>query len=397
MTATKALGTYGNAVGVVTPADHKAALSGLIAKTALNAVRPGLFWGGNASVIVGKANMSYDVIAFTAALSRGSTSGTVILSNDGTLNVATTAAPGSNSRIDIIYVWAREYSLDGVDSNPVIGVTQGIAAAVPVAPSLAAFPGAIELGRATVGAGITATTSATLTQTAPFTCVDGGRIPFRNTTERDAGTYVEGQLGWLIDTDQMQVYNGTTWSPLALSGTVPIVPTSVTLGGVGSTSIGTNGKITVTGAGTSISVNGCFTAAYTNYDVIIKLTPAAANILTFRLRTSAPADESGNYYDAEGNYSEAGTPGVVTNSAQNVWALGTSALKHTVRLLLTDPSVAAPTDVIMSSHDWNPVAGSARTSHIGLGNKQSTSYAGFTILLSASTVTGSITIKGHND
>jgi hypothetical protein len=212
MTATKALGTYGNAVGVVTPADHKAAQSGLIAKTALNAVRPGLFWGGNASVIVGKANMSYDVIAFTAALSRGATSGTVLLSNDGTLNVATTAAPGSNSRIDIIYVWAREYSLDGVDSNPVIGVAQGTAAASPTAPSLASFPGAIEIGRATVGAGITATTSATITQTAPFTAMDGGRIPFRNTTERDAGTYVEGQLGWLIDTNILQVYSGSAWA-----------------------------------------------------------------------------------------------------------------------------------------------------------------------------------------
>ena len=215
MTATKALGTYGNAVGVVTPADHKAAQSGLIAKTALNAVRPGLFWGGNASVIVGKANMSYDVIAFTAALSRGATSGTVLLSNDGTLNVATTAAPGSNSRIDIIYVWAREYSLDGVDSNPVIGVVQGTAAASPTAPSLASFPGAIEIGRATVGAGITATTSATITQTAPFTAMDGGRIPFRNTTERDAGTYVEGQLGWLIDTNILQVYSGSSWADVS--------------------------------------------------------------------------------------------------------------------------------------------------------------------------------------
>jgi hypothetical protein len=211
VTATKPLGTYGNAVGTVTPADHKAAQSGLIAKTSLNAVRAGLFWGGTANILTAKPNMSYDVAPFTAALSRGATFGTVLMSNDGTLNVATTAAPGSNSRIDIIYVWAREYSLDGVDSNPVIGVVQGTAAASPTAPSLASFPGAIELGRATVGAGITATTSATITQTAPFTAMAGGVIAFRNSTERGLGTYQEGQLGWLMDTDTLEVFNGASW------------------------------------------------------------------------------------------------------------------------------------------------------------------------------------------
>lgn len=212
MTASKGLGTYGNAVGVVTPADHKLALSGLLTKTSGNAIRPGLFWGGNANIIVGKANMSYDVIAFTGALSRGASSGTTLGANDGTLNVTTTAAPGSNSRIDIIYWWQREYSLDGTDSNPVIGVVQGTAAASPTAPSLAAFPGALEIGRATVGAGITATTSATITQTAPFTAVDGGVVMFRTKTEMVAvtsmpkwskGTVLADGIGWTFD--------GTDW------------------------------------------------------------------------------------------------------------------------------------------------------------------------------------------
>jgi len=109
--------------------------------TTANLIRPGIFYNGNASLITGKANMSYDVSAFSAALTRGATAGVVLLTNDGTLNVTTTAAPGSNSRIDIIYVWAREFSLDGTDSTPVIAVTQGTAAAVPVAPSLATLPG----------------------------------------------------------------------------------------------------------------------------------------------------------------------------------------------------------------------------------------------------------------
>ena len=211
MSAFKGLGTYGNAVGVVTPLDHKEAQAGQVVKASGNLIRPGLFWGGSATIITGKANMSYDVAAYTCVTTRSATAGAVFGGNDGTVNVATTAAPGSNSRIDIIYHWHREYSLDGTDSNPVIGVVQGTAAAVPTAPSLAAFPGAIEIGRATVAAGITSTTSATITQTAPFTAMAGGIVQVRNTTERDAGTWAVGQTIRLLDTKTIQTWDGSAW------------------------------------------------------------------------------------------------------------------------------------------------------------------------------------------
>lgn len=190
MTAIKGLGTYGNAAGVVTPLDHKMAQSGLIVKTTtLGVIRPGLFYNGTSTIVSGKANMSYDVAAFNCATQRSAAAGVVLGGNDGTLNVVTTAAPGSNSRYDVVYFWPREYSLDGTDSTPVIGVVQGTAAASPTVPSLAAFPGAIELARILVPAGVTATnTGTTITQTAPFTTTDGGEVPFRNTTEMDAWT-----------------------------------------------------------------------------------------------------------------------------------------------------------------------------------------------------------------
>lgn len=191
MTAYPGLGVTGNGVGVVTPTAHKLAQSGLIVKTggAANAIRAGVFYGGTDAIVSGTGTMSYNVGAFTAALSRGGSSGTVLLANDGTVNIATTAAPGSNSRIDTVYVWQREFSLDGTDSNPVIGVAQGTAAASPTAPSLAAFPGALALANITVPAGVTATnTGTTIAQVAPFTATAGGIIAFRTTTERDAAT-----------------------------------------------------------------------------------------------------------------------------------------------------------------------------------------------------------------
>lgn len=212
MTATHGLGTYGNAVGTVTPLDHKMAQLGLVVKTAANTIRAGLSWDGSSTVVTGHTNMSYNVRAFSAVLSRGATAGCVLLTNDATFNVATTAAPGSNSRYDVVYVWAREFSIDGVDSNPVIGVVQGTAAASPSVPSLASFPGAIELARILVPAGVTATNSGTtITQTAPFTANSGGTVLVRTTTERDAGSWIEGQQIYVLNTDQIQVYDGSGW------------------------------------------------------------------------------------------------------------------------------------------------------------------------------------------
>lgn len=128
MPAIKGLGTTGLSGGTVTPLDHKLAQSGLIAKVGAgsNLIRPGLFYDGVTNIVLGKANMSYDVVPFTAALTRGAAAGTVLSGNPGVENVVTTAAPGSNSRIDVVYIWQREASLDGLNSDPVIGVGRAL-------------------------------------------------------------------------------------------------------------------------------------------------------------------------------------------------------------------------------------------------------------------------------
>lgn len=210
MTATHGEGTYGNAVGVTTPIEHKMAqITEFVKTTTKNVIRPGVLYNGDTSLVAGTAGMSYDVDAFSIVTQRAATSGVVKWANNGTVNVATTAAPGSNSRYDVVYAWHREYALDGVDSNPVIGVVQGTAAASPTVPSLAAFPGAVELARILVPAGVVATNSGTtITQTAPFTTTDGGRIPVRNTTELAAlgAAYPQGTLAWDVSSGIVYSY-----------------------------------------------------------------------------------------------------------------------------------------------------------------------------------------------
>lgn len=377
MTAYKSLGTYGNAVGVVTPLDHKLSLAGEVVKIGLNTIRTGLFWGGTATIVSGTAGMSYSVAAYECAMQRSAAAGATFGGNDGTLSVATTAAPGSNSRIDIIYHWPREYSLDGVDSNPVIGVIQGTAAAVPTAPSLAAFPGAIELGRATVGAGITATTSATITQTAVFTAMAGGVIPFRTSTERDAATVLESQLGWLIDTDRFQVYTGAAW--VNVSGRQVV----------------TSGTFT---AATALAIDGL--TGYTSYEVTINIPTASTSneLVSGQLRVGGVADATASAYDlierflasngttstADGALAGATWPGTLgANRPDKIYHFKIDALNDATRTMITGDAVG--TD--------GTTAGSIKTLFT-LRHRVASSFNGIGFAVSTGTITGSYIVEG---
>lgn len=281
MSATHGEGVYGNAAGVTTPLDHKMAQVTEFVKTAANTVRSGVLWDGNTTLVSGKANMSYDVRAMSVVLTRGATAGVVKLANDAVYNVATTAAPGSNSRYDVVYIWQREYSLDGTDSNPVIGVVQGTAAASPTVPSLASFPGALELARILVPSGVTATNSgATITQTGVFTATAGGVLPFRNSTERDAGSYVESQLGWLLDTDVLQKYNGSAW--FNLSNRDRIIPTITSTGGSAAVDTAT-GEVTASGAITQLNVTIPNATRYKCFEVTYVFRGSTSGTYTVKL------------------------------------------------------------------------------------------------------------------
>lgn len=398
MSATHGEGVYGNAAGVTTPLDHKMAQVGEIVKTAANTIRAGLFWDGSATVVSGKANMSYDVRAFTCVTSRGSTAGAVKLSNDAVYNVATTAAPGSNSRYDVVYVWQREYSLDGTDSNPVIGVVQGTAAASPSVPSLSSFPGAIELARILVPSGVTATNSGTtITQTAPFTAAAGAVVPVRTTTERDAGSWIESQVIWLLDTDKYQRYDGSAWADLVpTGGTVIVVPTSVAVGS-GSGSVATTGKVTFSLAST-VSVNGCFTSTYENYLVIASFSHSTSANASMRLRASGTDDSSANYdlQALSGSSSTASAAQVLAATSWGLTGINSTQENHTIEF--DSPQLATATLGELRGRAYvNPLTSSVGVGYRMLQHRSSTAFDGFSIIASAGTISGSIRVYGYNN
>lgn len=373
MTATHGRGTYGNGVGTVTPYDDKMGMIGEVAKSAANVIRPGIFWDGNTTIVSGKANMSYDVRAFSAALSRGATAGAVKLANDATYNVATTAAPGSNSRYDVVYLWQREYQLDGTDSEPVIGVVQGTAAASPTVPSLSAYPGAIELARILVPAGVTATNSGTtITQTGKFTASAGGVIAFRSTTERDEDTYQEGQLGWLIDTNTPIVYNGSAWLTV-------------------STRKVTTGSFT---AASSVSVESVFEAGY-SYRVTYVVTAASgASTQTMQLLAGSSANTAANYT----RQSLLSTSTTVTSSSSinaTDWLVSASTARPLRKITVdfVNPNEATPTFGTLTGFERDSGRTAVGNLYVELEHSASTAFDGFKLTCSTGTMTGTYRVE----
>lgn len=246
MALTHGLGIYGDGVGVVTPLDDRMWQIGVWTKTPTpNLIRAGLLYNGTSTIVSGKANMSYDVAPFAAVSTRGATQGAVPFSNGATENIATDVlgnplvAPGSNSAYHVVFAWQRDFALDGINSDPVLGVIQGSSAPSPSVPSLSSYPGAIELARILVPAGVTATNSGTtITQTAPFTTVDGGTLVFRTTTDMNLYTPLKtGDLALCLANNVVYRWSGSAWKEWESDWiTWTTAPTNLAVGTGGSAS-----------------------------------------------------------------------------------------------------------------------------------------------------------------
>ena len=208
--------------------------------TALDA-RTGVLAGpGSTALVTGTsatAPMSYAIAPHHAVTSRGASNGPYIGPTlDASTTVATTAAPGSGSRIDVIYVKQQD-STAGVptpdgSTAPLYGVVQGTSSTgTPVKPALPV--GAEELATATVTSSATATNGAgvTITNTARQTAARGGVIPVRTKAERDTIAAGEGQPVWRRDLNMLEVLSDSAGALAAIFGAAKIIPTTGTASG----------------------------------------------------------------------------------------------------------------------------------------------------------------------
>lgn len=184
------------------PQGARLALGGTLAHTGVSPldVRKGVLVDGGGPVVSGTGAMAYSVRAFVAVTMATTANGPVVLANDSAVTLPTTAAPGSNSRYDV--VWVRPHLLAGdggsdADVITEIGVTQGAVAASPAVPAIPT--GALSLDSALVTANATSTAALTFTRTHDWTTANGGIIP-------------DGLGNGLV-------FDGINWVPIAFADT----------------------------------------------------------------------------------------------------------------------------------------------------------------------------------
>lgn len=222
-----ALHTKGNTpgVGVTSAEEARLADGGLLAvgSGGLVSTRTGVLVGPGATALVtgtsSTGTMRYSVAAHHWVTNRGVVSDGVYRGAAETAKlVDTTAAPGTGSRIDIVWVKQNDAgSTIAADATsvPVYGCTQGTSSTgTPSPPTIPT--GAEELARATVLAGATRTddgTKVTISQTARITVARGAPVPVRSKTERDGlDKYVGLTVIRLDMAGREQRYTGTYWA-----------------------------------------------------------------------------------------------------------------------------------------------------------------------------------------
>jgi hypothetical protein len=170
-----------------------------------------------------------------------------------------------------------------------------------------------------------------------------------------------------------------------------VVPTSVTGG-----TLNANGAITVGSAVTSVVVNGAFSAAYDNYEIIwsggVMASSSGDSQITFRL------DGSSTGYSSILRYSNGSTMSVASqsNATQWNWIGGGSTGSGLMQIKLYAPFLAVHTRMDSNGYNsWN---------NVNLGNSNgvhtvASSYTGFTVLVSGtgSMTGGTIRIYGYNN
>lgn len=319
--------------GGLTVADERLILSGLIAKNADGTPRVGVFPAGTAPLVTGRASMAYDIAPFKAATSRTGT-GVELLANDALTTVATTAAPGANSRIDVI--WVRpQFTTNADPSNvPVFGVTQGSAAGIPSKPAIPA--GALELATAEILSTTTTTSTAVITQTAPLTAAAGGIVPVRNATELAAFVASDGTLARDLMSNTIHQRVAGAWSVLLR----PLAPYAATITGLTLAQVSVSTKHQQLGKMVHVEVEITRTAAgLPTGTVSISLpVPVANTAMTRNFGVGLFALQGGAQYDVRARYTGGNTvvvnfPGVAGSalaSGSNLAATFPTSANHGV-------------------------------------------------------------------
>jgi len=176
-------------------------------------------------------------------------------------------------------------------------------------------------------------------------------------------------------------------------GLIPIVPTSVTVGsGTGSASA--TGQVTFSGV-SSLSLNGVFTATYLNYLMVLNIqSRSTSNFINLRFRL-AGTDNSSALYDTQylrANSTTVGANNAVTQTSAQFITTTTNSPSF-AQATIYQPQVAALNSYFYcESNVGVPSAGYIETMVGGINN--TSQFDGFSLIPTAGTITGKVTIYG---
>ena len=217
----------------------------------------------------------------------------------------------------------------------------------------------------------------------------GLRMGVATSTSRPTVPF-DGQVISETDTDSLQVYNGTAW--VGVGGLIPVIPTSVAVGS-GTGTVSATGTVTFTGC-SSVSLNGCFSATYTNYLMLANWYATSSADPTLRWRVGGTDNSTASSYVAVAVSSTGTAMTTQTDTGSSFYfsfSSGSAATAKTATIMnIYEPFLAVETRHCLTSQGTPSYNG---TIFNGKHN-QSTSYDGFSIL-SAYNLTGTLTVYGY--
>jgi hypothetical protein len=176
-----------------------------------------------------------------------------------------------------------------------------------------------------------------------------------------------------------------------------ITPTSVAASG-GSATISSTGTVSFTSA-SAISLNGVFNSTYENYRILLRITAQGTSNGAHNLRMrSNSTDASGNDYFAGGIYNYANSSTVSANQMNaasnfNVGDSITSATGTWYSIDFFNPFVSQKTGINVNGWAENTTYSYG---HVRNGTHNlTTPYDGFSLISSAGTFTGTVSVYGY--
>ena len=215
----------------------------------------------------------------------------------------------------------------------------------------------------------------------------GWPVPTSTDYVKDGATAIEA-LGDAID---------ATVFALPKGGLVPITPTSISVGSGTATSAG-NGQVTFTGVGTNLSLNGVFSATYTNYLIqLSKVTASGTAGLNMRLRSGTTDNANANYDLGRISVNNAATvSGGAANGGTN-WTVSIADSSYQYfNINLFSPFVTGFTGM-QNSIDESDGVNAHFTAITNGQNQESYSANGLSFTVAGGgTVTGKVSVYGYS-